>query len=64
MVSGHQYEVISDVVVVVQDPLLQDLIPNKGPVSGGTRLTIKGRQLLTGQTSDLSAFLGTQSCYM
>uniref|UniRef100_A0A3Q2XEE1 Plexin B3 n=1 Tax=Haplochromis burtoni TaxID=8153 RepID=A0A3Q2XEE1_HAPBU len=47
-----------------QDPLLQDLIPNKGPVSGGTRLTIKGRQLLTGQTSDLSAFLGTQPCYI
>uniref|UniRef100_A0AAX7TNY6 Plexin-B1 n=1 Tax=Astatotilapia calliptera TaxID=8154 RepID=A0AAX7TNY6_ASTCA len=36
----------------------------RGPVSGGTRLTIKGRQLLTGQTSDLSAFLGTQPCYI
>uniref|UniRef100_A0A669D5J2 Plexin B3 n=1 Tax=Oreochromis niloticus TaxID=8128 RepID=A0A669D5J2_ORENI len=47
-----------------QDPRLQDLVPNKGPVSGGTRLTIKGRQLLTGQTSDLSAFLGTQPCYI
>ncbi|KAM9344359.1 plexin-B3 [Pholidichthys leucotaenia] len=47
-----------------QDPQLLDLFPNKGPVSGGTRLTIRGRQLLTGQTSDLSAFVGPQPCYI
>ncbi|KAM9855597.1 plexin-B3 [Aulostomus maculatus] len=47
-----------------QDPQLLDLVPDKGPVSGGTRLTIRGRQLLTGQTSDLSAFLGQQPCYI
>ncbi|XP_008293461.1 plexin-B1 [Stegastes partitus] len=47
-----------------QDPQLLDLVPDKGPVSGGTRLTIRGRQLLTGQTSDLSAFVGSQPCYI
>uniref|UniRef100_A0A672ZWM7 Plexin B3 n=1 Tax=Sphaeramia orbicularis TaxID=375764 RepID=A0A672ZWM7_9TELE len=47
-----------------QDPQLLDLVPDKGPVSGGTRLTIRGRQLLTGQTTDLRAFLGRQPCYM
>uniref|UniRef100_A0A7N6A134 Sema domain-containing protein n=1 Tax=Anabas testudineus TaxID=64144 RepID=A0A7N6A134_ANATE len=46
-----------------QDPQLLGLVPDKGPVSGGTRLTIRGRQLLTGQTSDLRAFLGSQPCY-
>uniref|UniRef100_A0A672ZYP3 Plexin B3 n=1 Tax=Sphaeramia orbicularis TaxID=375764 RepID=A0A672ZYP3_9TELE len=47
-----------------QDPQLLDLVPDKGPVSGGTRLTIRGRQLLTGQTTDLRAFLGRQPCYI
>ncbi|XP_054868907.1 plexin-B1 [Amphiprion ocellaris] len=47
-----------------QDPQLLDLVPDRGPVSGGTRLTIRGRQLLTGQTSDLSAFVGNQPCYI
>lgn len=47
-----------------QDPQLLDLVPDKGPLSGGTRLTIRGRQLLTGQKSDLSAFLGSQPCYI
>ncbi|KAF7650449.1 hypothetical protein LDENG_00125900 [Lucifuga dentata] len=47
-----------------QDPRLLALVPDKGPVSGGSRLTIRGRELLTGQTSDLSAFLGSQPCYI
>uniref|UniRef100_A0A3Q2PL87 Plexin-B1 n=1 Tax=Fundulus heteroclitus TaxID=8078 RepID=A0A3Q2PL87_FUNHE len=47
-----------------QDPQLTGLVPDKGPVSGGTKLTIKGRQLLTGQTSDLTAFLGPHPCYI
>ncbi|CAN9515265.1 unnamed protein product [Ophioblennius macclurei] len=47
-----------------QDPQLLDLVPAKGPVSGGTRLTIRGRQLLTGQTADLRAFLGPQPCFI
>ncbi|CAF92988.1 unnamed protein product, partial [Tetraodon nigroviridis] len=51
-------------VFTYQDPQLLGLVPDKGPVSGGTRLTIRGRQLLTGQKWDLSAFLGAQPCYM
>ncbi|KAM9351259.1 plexin-B3 [Symphorus nematophorus] len=47
-----------------QDPQLLDLVPDKGPVSGGTRLTIRGHQLLTGQKTDLRAFLGPQLCYI
>ncbi|XP_072305494.1 plexin-B3 isoform X2 [Eucyclogobius newberryi] len=47
-----------------QDPQLLGLVPDKGPVSGGTRLTIRGRQLLTGQASDLQAFLGQQPCFI
>ncbi|KAM9785477.1 plexin-B3 [Neosynchiropus ocellatus] len=45
-----------------QDPQLTDLIPEKGPVSGGTKLTIRGRRLMTGQTADLTAFLGPLPC--
>ncbi|XP_037335663.2 plexin-B1 [Pungitius pungitius] len=51
-------------IFTYQDPQLLDLVPDKGPVSGGTRLTIRGRQLLTGQKSDLRAFLGPQPCYI
>ncbi|XP_027131388.1 plexin-B3 isoform X2 [Larimichthys crocea] len=47
-----------------QDPQLLDLVPDKGPLSGGTQLTILGRQLLTGQKSDLRAFVGSQPCYI
>ncbi|XP_068600689.1 plexin-B3 [Brachionichthys hirsutus] len=47
-----------------QDPQLLDLVPDRGPVSGGTWLTIRGRQLLTGQKSDLKAFVGRQPCYI
>lgn len=52
------------VCVSLQDPQLLALVPGRGPVSGGTRLTIRGRQLLTGQKSDLRAFLGPRPCYM
>ncbi|XP_029283979.1 LOW QUALITY PROTEIN: plexin-B1, partial [Cottoperca gobio] len=51
-------------VFTYQDPQLLGLVPDKGPVSGGTRLTIRGRKLLTGQKSNLSAFLGLQPCYI
>ncbi|XP_033825079.1 plexin-B3 [Periophthalmus magnuspinnatus] len=47
-----------------QDPQLLGLVPDKGPISGGTRLTIRGRQLLTGQASDLQAFVGQQPCFI
>ncbi|XP_056131265.1 plexin-B3 isoform X2 [Lampris incognitus] len=51
-------------IFTYQDPQLLDLVPDKGPMSGGTRLTIHGRQLLTGQMSNLSAFVGPQPCYI
>ncbi|KAM4609893.1 LOW QUALITY PROTEIN: plexin-B3, partial [Polymixia lowei] len=46
------------------DPQLLSVVPNRGPMSGGTRLTLHGRQLLTGQTSDLTAYVGLQPCYI
>ncbi|XP_078144168.1 plexin-B3 [Centroberyx gerrardi] len=47
-----------------QDPQLVALVPGLGPLSGGTRLTVQGRKLLTGQTADLSVYLGVQPCYI
>uniref|UniRef100_A0A6Q2ZJW7 Plexin-B1 n=1 Tax=Esox lucius TaxID=8010 RepID=A0A6Q2ZJW7_ESOLU len=47
-----------------QDPQLSSIIPDKGPVSGGTTLTIHGTQLLTGQRKDLTAYVGQQPCHM
>ncbi|XP_061549767.1 plexin-B3 isoform X1 [Phycodurus eques] len=47
-----------------QDPQILDVLPDKGPLSGGSRLTVKGRQLLTGQISQISVFLGTKPCYI
>ncbi|XP_063064804.1 plexin-B3 isoform X2 [Engraulis encrasicolus] len=47
-----------------QDPELLAIEPDRGPVSGGTRLTVRGSHLLTGQKSDLKAFIGQQPCYI
>uniref|UniRef100_A0A3P9AEV1 Sema domain-containing protein n=1 Tax=Esox lucius TaxID=8010 RepID=A0A3P9AEV1_ESOLU len=47
-----------------QDPQLSSIIPDKGPVSGGTTLTIHGTQLLTGQRKDLTAYVGQQPCHI
>uniref|UniRef100_A0A8C9SKZ9 Plexin B3 n=1 Tax=Scleropages formosus TaxID=113540 RepID=A0A8C9SKZ9_SCLFO len=46
-----------------QDPQLSGIIPEKGPVSGGTSLTVQGSQLLTGQKVDLAAYVGLHPCY-
>ncbi|KAF5898117.1 plexin-B3 isoform X1, partial [Clarias magur] len=45
-----------------QNPKLIRIVPSKGPMAGGTRLTIHGTQLLTGQPHDLRAFVGSQPC--
>ncbi|XP_077411305.1 plexin-B3 isoform X1 [Vanacampus margaritifer] len=45
-----------------QDPQILDVLPDKGPLSGGSKLTVKGRQLLTGLTSEINVFLGTKPC--
>uniref|UniRef100_A0A8K9WL03 Plexin B3 n=1 Tax=Oncorhynchus mykiss TaxID=8022 RepID=A0A8K9WL03_ONCMY len=47
-----------------QDPQLTGIVPDKGPVSGGTSLTIQGTRLLTGQRKDLTAYVGQQPCYI
>ncbi|XP_029574130.1 plexin-B3 isoform X2 [Salmo trutta] len=47
-----------------QDPQLTGIVPDKGPVSGGTSLTVQGTQLLTGQRKDLTAYVGQQPCYI
>uniref|UniRef100_A0AAY4B3G6 Sema domain-containing protein n=1 Tax=Denticeps clupeoides TaxID=299321 RepID=A0AAY4B3G6_9TELE len=46
------------------DPQLIGIVPDKGPVSGGTLLTVQGSQLLTGLKRDLKAYVGLQPCYI
>ncbi|CAB1330364.1 unnamed protein product, partial [Coregonus sp. 'balchen'] len=41
-----------------QDPQLTGIVPDKGPLSGGTTLTVQGTRLLTGQRKDLTAYGG------
>ncbi|XP_076860154.1 plexin-B3 [Brachyhypopomus gauderio] len=45
-----------------QNPQLTHISPSKGPMAGGTRLTVYGSQLLTGLSTDLQAFVGSQPC--
>ncbi|KAL0187177.1 hypothetical protein M9458_018847, partial [Cirrhinus mrigala] len=54
-----------------QNPQLSRIVPEKGPLAGGTRLTVHGSQLLTGQRTEqrsnqitsLQAFLGSKPCH-
>lgn len=52
-----------------QDPQLNKIVPDKGPLAGGTMLTVHGTQLLTGQRTEqndqitgLQAFVASQPC--
>lgn len=53
-----------------QNPQLSRIVPEKGPLAGGTLLMVYGSQLLTGQNlqqrsdqiTGLQAFLGSQPC--
>ncbi|XP_073675979.1 plexin-B3 [Garra rufa] len=53
-----------------QNPQLSRIVPEKGPLAGGTMLTVHGSQLLTGQRTEqrsdqitgLQAFLGSKPC--
>ncbi|XP_045069099.1 plexin-B3-like [Coregonus clupeaformis] len=47
-----------------QDPQLTGIVPDKGPLSGGSTLTVQGTRLLTGQRKDLTAYVGQQPCYI
>uniref|UniRef100_A0A672PT81 Plexin-B1 n=1 Tax=Sinocyclocheilus grahami TaxID=75366 RepID=A0A672PT81_SINGR len=53
-----------------QNPQLSRIVPEKGPLAGGTMLTLHGSQLLTGQRTEqssdqiagLQTFLGSKPC--
>ncbi|XP_051996900.1 plexin-B1 [Xyrauchen texanus] len=45
-----------------QDPQLKEVSPQRGPQAGGTILTIRGRNLLTGPVADISVLLGNLPC--
>uniref|UniRef100_A0A8C2F8P7 Plexin b1a n=1 Tax=Cyprinus carpio TaxID=7962 RepID=A0A8C2F8P7_CYPCA len=47
-----------------QDPVLLGVSPLKGPMSGGTSLTITGRDLLTGRSNEISILIGGVPCYI
>ncbi|XP_073669055.1 plexin-B1 isoform X3 [Paramisgurnus dabryanus] len=47
-----------------QDPVLLDVSPLKGPMSGGTSLTITGRNLLTGHPSEMGVLIGGVPCHI
>ncbi|TRY93628.1 hypothetical protein DNTS_022752 [Danionella cerebrum] len=47
-----------------QDPVLLGVSPLKGPMSGGTSLTITGQNLLTGRPSEISILIGGVPCHI
>ncbi|XP_059397388.1 plexin-B1-like isoform X5 [Carassius carassius] len=47
-----------------QDPVLLAVSPLKGPMSGGTSLTITGQNLLTGRPNEISILIGGVPCYI
>ncbi|XP_055043597.2 plexin-B1 isoform X3 [Misgurnus anguillicaudatus] len=47
-----------------QDPVLLDVSPLKGPMSGGTSLTITGRNLLTGHPNEMGVLIGGVPCHI
>uniref|UniRef100_A0A672QMN6 Plexin-B1 n=1 Tax=Sinocyclocheilus grahami TaxID=75366 RepID=A0A672QMN6_SINGR len=47
-----------------QDPVLLGVSPLKGPMSGGTSLTITGQNLLTGRSNEISILIGGVPCYI
>ncbi|XP_062853474.1 plexin-B1 [Trichomycterus rosablanca] len=61
-VSGAGLKGLSSQTFSYQEPVLERLSPTRGPCAGGTLLTITGRKLLTGRTSDISLFLDDIPC--
>ncbi|XP_077458372.1 plexin-B1-like isoform X3 [Stigmatopora argus] len=45
-----------------QDPILNGISPQRGPKAGGSSVTIKGRRLKTGHSSDVSVLIGGIPC--
>uniref|UniRef100_A0A672QMW2 Plexin-B1 n=1 Tax=Sinocyclocheilus grahami TaxID=75366 RepID=A0A672QMW2_SINGR len=46
----------------LKDPVLLGVSPLKGPMSGGTSLTITGQNLLTGRSNEISILIGGVPC--
>ncbi|KAI5628464.1 plexin-B1 [Silurus asotus] len=61
-VSGAGRKGLSIQTFSYQDPLLEGVSPQRGPRAGGTSLTITGKRLLTGRSSDISVLLGDVPC--
>ncbi|XP_047663373.1 plexin-B1 isoform X2 [Tachysurus fulvidraco] len=47
-----------------QDPVLLGMLPLKGPISGGTSVIIKGRDLRTGQHNKIRILIGGVPCIL
>ncbi|XP_042561348.1 plexin-B1-like, partial [Clupea harengus] len=45
-----------------QDPVLMDVFPLRGPLAGGTLLTITGQNLRTGHLSEITVLIGGVPC--
>ncbi|CAG5984630.1 unnamed protein product [Menidia menidia] len=60
-VSGGEFG-LSTQTFSYQDPFVMAVSPQRGPKAGGTALTIMGRNLLTGDASDLSITVGGVPC--
>ncbi|MGH0186452.1 UNVERIFIED_CONTAM: hypothetical protein FKN15_021599 [Acipenser sinensis] len=62
VIVGDREPAVSTQVFTYQNPELTSVFPEKGPVAGGTSLTINGIKLKTGQPSDVTAFVGHVPC--
>ena len=51
-----------DLNILLQDPQLFNIRPMKGPIAGGTKITINGTQLQTGARKHLNVLIGTINC--
>ncbi|XP_043935226.1 plexin-B3-like [Protopterus annectens] len=60
-IGNHDWG-ISDQNFTYQNPEVQAISPHRGPLVGGTSLTISGTKLLTGNVKDIRVFIGKLSC--
>ncbi|XP_067880340.1 LOW QUALITY PROTEIN: plexin-B1-like [Heterodontus francisci] len=59
---GEREPTFANQTFTYQDPQPMSIFPVKGPVAGGTMLTITGSNLLTGSQSDISVSLANLPC--
>lgn len=62
-VSGGEFGLSSE-RFSYQDPFVMEVSPQRGPMAGGSSLTITGRNLLTGRPSDITVTVGGVPCVM